>query len=57
MNLKSNKLESLISLNSDTKKKTRLGNALRDNLKKRKLQANTRKIEKKVCDSSHLVKK
>jgi hypothetical protein len=54
--LKSNKFESSVSLSPDSEKKTRLGKALRDNLKKRKLQARTKKIEEKVCGINKLIK-
>ena len=54
--MKSNKFESSVSSSPDGDKKTRLGKALRDNLKKRKLQARTKKIEEKVCGIGKLIK-
>jgi hypothetical protein len=43
-------------LKCDDDKKNRLTKALRDNLKKRKVQASTRKISKKLLDSVELNK-
>ena len=43
-------------LRNNDKKKSRLNKALRDNLKKRKLQSRTRKITNIITDSSDLIK-